>query len=329
MTTVAYHSDWRERQWTCPCGWTGTGAEAAQEAFAELLQVDCPACEARLCLVPFPTEEETRAAAAQGNAEAIRAVEGMAEREEWEKRLRRTRLYRTDKLPALKGVDRIDLELGMDEHPGGDAVFTLAANGELIHSEVAEWESTAPLPRLLRHAQKRYGGRIASFRVSIGAFMYLAGDSLALGREVDAILERAGFDPEGRRLGDAGELPPDVVLHVCVDGAEVVHREGVDDALIAREVARIHADGTDAGISFAVAWHAGDEAAFVQVALVEGRAFQAEIHDPATGAGHCLVRRGVAPDEAVRIIRDWLTGLGAAGAGWEPERWADRPEAQG
>jgi len=329
MTTVAYHSDWRERQWTCPCGWEGAGAAAAQVAFAELLQVDCPDCGARLCLVPFPTEAETRAAAAAGDAEAIRAVEGMVRVAEWRKRLRRTRLYRTEKLPALEGVERIELDLGMDEHPGGDAVFTLAANGELIHSEVAEWESTGPLPRILRHVQRRYGDRIACFRVSIGASMYLAGDSLALGREVDAILERAGFDPEGMPLDLESTVPPEVVLQVCVDGVEVVYTDRVDETLIARELGRVHADGTDAGISFAIAWHAGAEEAFVQAALVEGRTLRAEIHDPATGQGHCLVRHGLGPDEAARVFTDWLAGRGATGTGWAPERWADRPEAQG
>lgn len=192
MTTVSYYSDWRERAWECPCGWRGTGAEAAQEAFGELVQVDCPACDARLCLVPYPDAAETAAAAAAGDAEAIRAVESEAKRAEWEKRLRRTRLYSAERLPALEGVERIALALSVDDL-AGDTVFVLLANGELIHSEVAEWESVGPLPRILRHATTRYGDRIASFEVTFGAHMWLAGDSLQLGREIDEVLEAHGY----------------------------------------------------------------------------------------------------------------------------------------
>ena len=195
MPTVTYYSDWRTRTWTCDCGWSGTGDDASSEPFAELLQVDCPTCQHRICLVPYPTEAETAAAAADGHPEALRALEQEAKRAEWEKRLRRSKLYRTAKLPALDGVERIEVVLSMDQ-VGDDAVYTLIANGELIHSEVAEWESIGPLPRLLRHLKARYGERLVAFSIAPGAWMYLAGDSLALGRQIDAILEEAGFpDP--------------------------------------------------------------------------------------------------------------------------------------
>lgn len=193
MATVAYYSDWREKRWRCGCGWEGSGDDASHEAFAELLQVDCPDCGGRLCLVPYPTDEETAEAAARGVAEAVRAVEQEERRAAWEKRLRRSRLYSTKKLPALDGVERIDIRLEVDEVKGGDAVYVLLANGDLIHSEVAEWESIGPLPRLLRHVKARYGDRLSSFAVGPGAFMYLAGDSLSQGREVKAILAEAGF----------------------------------------------------------------------------------------------------------------------------------------
>ena len=63
---VSYYSSWETDTWLCRCGWTGTGKEASSEPFSALLQVDCPKCDGRLCLVIYPSPAEERAAAKTG-----------------------------------------------------------------------------------------------------------------------------------------------------------------------------------------------------------------------------------------------------------------------
>ena len=66
-----YFSNWRTRGFTCgQCSWTGTGKEASHELFAELFEVNCPECDARLDLISFPTDRSIREAAERGNPEA-------------------------------------------------------------------------------------------------------------------------------------------------------------------------------------------------------------------------------------------------------------------
>ena len=201
MPIVAYYSDWRERRWTCSCGWAGTGDEAAHEPFAELLQVDCPACGHRVCLVPYPDAAETAEAAALGHPEAVTAQAAEARRAARDRRRQAGQLRRPRDLPALEGVAEVRLLLEL-EAADGEATYRLLADGEVLHTELAAWEDTRPLARMLRHAQARYGERLAGFEVCLSAWTYLAGDSLRQGREVDAMLEAAGFGPG--KDGDAG-----------------------------------------------------------------------------------------------------------------------------
>src|ERR1700722_1341467 len=70
MAICSYWDYDRHATITCPdCGWSGPAAQG-EEAYAELLDVDCPRCDRGLLIVPFPAAEETRAAAAAGNPHA-------------------------------------------------------------------------------------------------------------------------------------------------------------------------------------------------------------------------------------------------------------------
>lgn len=200
MPTVPYYSDWRERTWTCECGWTGTGKAASHEAFRELLQVDCPSCDRRICLVPYPDEAETRAAAKAGNEEAKRERATERRIAAWDKRRDRSLLRDPGVLPPLDGVDRIALTFLNDERLGEDedSRMVLLANGEEIFWEIAAWETTEPLERILGHAIARYGDRIVSVDTS-PATLYLCGDRISSLGEVDRILAEYGFDEEGNR----------------------------------------------------------------------------------------------------------------------------------
>src|ERR1700722_11235022 len=53
MAICSYWDYDRDATITCPdCGWSGPAAEG-EEAYAELLDVDCPRCDRGLLIVPF------------------------------------------------------------------------------------------------------------------------------------------------------------------------------------------------------------------------------------------------------------------------------------
>jgi len=189
---VAYYSPWQTDTWQCPCGWTGTGKDAAWEMFDALLQVDCPKCDKRLCLVIYPSPAEERAAAKTGNEEAQRAVGAEKRRDQREEKHKATKLVRASQLPMLKGVDEIDFLLSCDE-TSDDPVYILTANGEEIHREQAWFEDNGPLRRYCRYVAKRYGARAKTFTIDGTAVVWLSGDSLTLYYEQADILKEFGL----------------------------------------------------------------------------------------------------------------------------------------
>ena len=77
---VRYYDYDRSEPVECRCGWSGLPG-AYEDYFHELLDVTCPACDSMLLIVPYPTFEQTRAAAADGNEEAIAELRRIEERE--------------------------------------------------------------------------------------------------------------------------------------------------------------------------------------------------------------------------------------------------------
>ena len=189
---VAYYSPWQTDTWQCSCGWTGTGKDAAWEMFDALLQVDCPKCDKRLCLVIYPSPAEERAAAKAGNDEAKRAVGDGRRRAGREAKFKQSKLVRASQLPMLKGVEQIDLVLDCDEI-NGDTFYVLDCGEQRLHAEQAWWESNEPLKRYCRHAIARYGERVRTFTIGGGASMWLAGDSMRLYYEQEDILKEFGL----------------------------------------------------------------------------------------------------------------------------------------
>lgn len=189
---VAYYSPWQTDTWRCPCGWTGTGKDAAWEMFDALLQVDCPQCDKRLCLVIYPSPAEERAAAKAGNDEAKRAVGAEKRRYRREEKHKATKLVRASQLPILEGVDEIDFLLSCNE-ASDDPVYILTANGEEIHREQAWFEDIGPLRRYCRYVVKRYGDRVKTFTIGGSAVVWLSGDSLRLYHQQADILKEFGL----------------------------------------------------------------------------------------------------------------------------------------
>src|SRR5215204_647628 len=101
---------------TCPsCGWSGQ--RGATEFFNELFDVRCPECDQILLIVPYPTSEETRAAAAAGNARAQADLPAVDKRDARLERAEASELRDPDQLPELEG-DRLIIEWDFEERDG-------------------------------------------------------------------------------------------------------------------------------------------------------------------------------------------------------------------
>ena len=79
MTTTVddyFQPGWREHPHACPaCDWSGTSRQMEMELHDEQTEYSCPGCEFPLLIVVHPTLAQIRAAAQNGNAEAIEQLQ--------------------------------------------------------------------------------------------------------------------------------------------------------------------------------------------------------------------------------------------------------------
>ena len=160
---VGCFSGWEETALLCPsCGWSGTGAEAAHEHFAEVMEVLCRRCDHKFGLVRIaPSEEETRAAAAAGNPEAqahLKTLEYIAVARAQLEESKRGR----DSLPDLEG-EAIGFRFST---AGGDdwmnpTWLVLKADGQEIHRERSGFEHWEAILEISDIVRDRYGSRVA------------------------------------------------------------------------------------------------------------------------------------------------------------------------
>ncbi len=146
---------------------------AQGEVFAEIVEYDCPRCSEKVTFAPFPTREETAAAAQSGNEEAATALPSFDERDRRWKRVLETQGSSVLDPPELAEGD-VDCALKL-ESGGDDTWLVLMANGQELHRELAVFESTEPARRLLAVMRERYGDRLRSFDYQ-PALVYLGGD---------------------------------------------------------------------------------------------------------------------------------------------------------
>ncbi len=65
-----YADNWRAATSSCGCGWTNAAGDVVLEPFDAVAEIHCPACDAKLGLLSYPTLEEIQAAAEAGFDEA-------------------------------------------------------------------------------------------------------------------------------------------------------------------------------------------------------------------------------------------------------------------
>jgi hypothetical protein len=163
------------------CGWTGTGDETSTVLFRDLLQVDCPDCDARLALVPHPTHEETRAAATAGNARAQAEPRNVKKREARWRRADEVALGDLRVLPRLSGR-RLTIDWDLEADADGEKWVVLRHRERLrttvLWRELAYWEGIERFEEVVRLLARRYGRRLVEVKPSTGASNYLLGDRI-------------------------------------------------------------------------------------------------------------------------------------------------------
>ncbi len=117
-----YNSDWQHETFTCgQCGWTGKVGHEDLEAGDVAAIIECPKCYRSVGVVLYPNLDETKEAAATGNAEAIRALPSFAARIERNRelldRFEKQKIRSADQLPNL---DHESLEFDWDFVKGAD-----------------------------------------------------------------------------------------------------------------------------------------------------------------------------------------------------------------
>jgi hypothetical protein len=180
----------REAAITCPrCGWSGP-AGCGEDFHQELLDVTRPSCSQMLLIVPFPTTEETRAAAAAGNPLAQAEIPNVDNIEKRWETAAETALTGPHQLPEIRGDD-ITIVWDFEEREG-EKFTVLRHGGREIWRELAYWEGIERFEEVTGLLEQRYGRRLVAFEPTSRSELYLYGDKLSAPRRVAAVNARLG-----------------------------------------------------------------------------------------------------------------------------------------
>jgi len=183
----------------CSCGWSGRCGDA-EDYFREVLDVTCPRCDTMLIVVAYPTHEETRAAAAAGNEQAIKGLAQVESRERFLAAAEASELKEPGQLPDLDGKDLvIDWDFVEVDATDGevDRWTVLRHGGKEIFREVAYWEGIYRFEEVLGILRNKYGERLAELRPTESSWLYLLGDYLWAESRVKAL--NAELRPDSKR----------------------------------------------------------------------------------------------------------------------------------
>ncbi len=175
---VRYFDDYRIETFECPaCAWSGSFEQLEQEQYHDLLDGSCPKCGKMLIVVPFPTLEEIRDAAAAGNKEAQEMLPMVRKREELEAAFKRDGLKSAEQLPDLADNE---LEFIWDQETEGENNLTIIRHGKaVIWTEPAFYECWQRFNQVKEILKARYGARFKSLKPTACSELYLYGDDLS------------------------------------------------------------------------------------------------------------------------------------------------------
>ena len=161
----------------CPaCSWCGP-ADGNEDWDTTLIEVRCGSCGTMLLLVPFPTFDETREAAAAGNAAANADLSAMEKQEAsylW--RQQQVHLSSPEQLPELPDEPLIIVWDATTED--GKDWQTLSHDGCEIWREPAYYESYKRFEEIFKILRARYGTRLAEVRPTPSSECWIYGDKI-------------------------------------------------------------------------------------------------------------------------------------------------------
>ncbi len=127
-----------------------------------------------LAIVSYATGEETKLAAQAGNAEAIRELRLVSQRESRLEVFARDKLKSIDQLPDLPDASgEFIWDIVEDEQ---DKFQEIRAGDRLIWRELAFWENRTRFGEIEDLLKKKYGTRFKSLTPTPGSEMWLWGD---------------------------------------------------------------------------------------------------------------------------------------------------------
>lgn len=195
-----YYDGYASMAFRCGCGWTGPFSELRQECYRELFDASCPRCDKMLAIVSFPTDDETRQAAARGNKEAERNLKSVRARQAFRERYAATELREPAQLPDLEGSELHFDWLSEEQSGETHMVIRLRPDGHEVWRELQAWENWRHLVDVIDILRAKYGPRFRSFTVSAEAEGWLYGDDFGGTRAVAEAMAKAGI----KDLRDAG-----------------------------------------------------------------------------------------------------------------------------
>ena len=177
-----YNSDWQHETFTCgQCGWTGKVGHEDLEAGDVAAIIECPKCYRSLGVVLYPNLEETKEAAAQGDAEAINALPSFAARIERNRelldRFEKQKIRSADQLPNL---DHESLEFDWDFVKGadGERYQVIRTGGVAVWRELAFFNNIRRFEEIKELLRVKYGTRFKSLTPTQTSMEWLSGDNL-------------------------------------------------------------------------------------------------------------------------------------------------------
>jgi hypothetical protein len=148
-----------------------------------LFDVSCPKCSKMLLVVPFPTGEQVREAAAAGNVDAINTLPNVLRREALWERFERTKLNSPEQLPDLQ-EEGIDLVWDTENADEEDASVVIKAGDRVLWREPLFWECWPRFNQVKVILKQKYGRRCRSLTPTDRSHVWLFGDSLSASSKV-------------------------------------------------------------------------------------------------------------------------------------------------
>lgn len=135
-----------------------------------------------LLIVPFPTVDETRAAAAAGNPLAQDEISRLEAVEARARHARSLELREPAELPDLAG-ERLVIDWDFENRDEED--WTILRHGDReIWRELAYWEGYTRFAEVFEILRARYGTRLAEVRPTKASGLYLWGDAWSVDRKI-------------------------------------------------------------------------------------------------------------------------------------------------